>query len=52
MYTALSNMGVKEGNILESSCGIGNFMGLIPDKMGNSKFYGVEIDDLTGRIAK
>lgn len=52
MYTALSNMGFKEGNILESSCGIGNFMGLIPDKMGNSKFYGVEIDDLTGRIAK
>lgn len=52
MYTALSNMGFKEGNILESSCGIGNFMGLIPDKMGNSKFYGVEIDELTGRIAK
>lgn len=52
MYTALSNMGFTEGNILESSCGIGNFMGLIPDEMGNSKFYGVEIDDLTGRIAK
>lgn len=52
MYTAISNMGFKEGNILESSCGIGNFMGLIPDEMGNSKFYGVEIDDLTGRIAK
>lgn len=52
MYTALSNMGFKEGNILESSCGIGNFMGLIPDKMGNSKFYGVEIDELTGRIVK
>lgn len=52
MYTALSNMGFTEGNILESSCGIGNFMGLIPDKMSNSKFYGVEIDDLTGRIAK
>ena len=52
MYTALSNMGFTEGNILESSCGIGNFMGLIPDQMSNSKFYGVEIDDLTGRIAK
>ncbi|MFQ8924373.1 MAG: SNF2-related protein [Hominilimicola sp.] len=52
MYTALSNMGFTEGNILESSCGIGNFMGLIPDGMSNSKFYGVEIDDLTGRIAK
>lgn len=52
MYTAISNMGFTEGNILESSCGIGNFMGLIPNEMENSKFYGVEIDDLTGRIAR
>ncbi len=52
MYKALENMGFNKGNILEPSCGIGNFMGLIPESMSESKFYGVEIDDLTGRIAK
>ena len=52
MYEAMANMGFKTGNILEPSCGIGNFMGLLPEGMNNSKLYGVELDDLTGRIAK
>ncbi len=52
MYEAMANMGFKTGNILEPSCGIGNFMGLLPESMNNSKLYGVELDDLTGRIAK
>lgn len=51
MYKALSNMGFTQGNILEPSCGIGNFMGLIPESMSESKMYGVEIDSITGRIA-
>ena len=52
MYKALENMGFQQGNILEPSCGIGNFMGLIPESMGNSKIYGIEIDSITGRIAQ
>lgn len=52
MYKALSNMGFTQGNILEPSCGIGNFMGLMPEGMSNSKMYGVEIDSITGRIAQ
>lgn len=52
MYNALQNMGVKDGKFLESACGTGKFMGLLPDNMQNSKFYGVEIDSITGRIAK
>ena len=52
IYQALENMGFKNGNILEPSCGIGNFMGLIPDGMSESKIYGVEIDSITGRIAQ
>ena len=52
MYKALSNMGFTQGNILEPSCGIGNFMGLIPESMSGSKMYGVEIDSITGRIAQ
>mgnify|MGYP001217304593 CR=1 FL=1 len=52
VYEALSNMGFSEGNILEPSCGTGNFIGLLPDKMQNSKFFGVELDSLTGRIAQ
>ncbi|MEE1351761.1 MAG: DEAD/DEAH box helicase family protein, partial [Clostridia bacterium] len=52
MYKALENMGFKEGNILEPSCGTGNFMGLLPESMKESKMYGIEIDDITGRIAK
>ena len=51
MYKALSNMGFTQGNILEPSCGIGNFMGLMPESMSGSKMYGVEIDSITGRIA-
>lgn len=51
MYKALSNMGFTQRNILEPSCGIGNFMGLIPESMSGSKMYGVEIDSITGRIA-
>ena len=52
MYKALSNMGFTQGNILEPSCGIGNFMGLMPDSMNESKMYGVELDSITGRIAQ
>ncbi len=52
MYKALENMGFKQGNILEPSCGIGNFMGLVPDSMSESKMYGIEIDSITGRIAQ
>ena len=52
MYKALSNMGFTQGNILEPSCGIGNFMGLMPPEMSESKMYGVEIDSITGRIAR
>jgi len=52
MYEALDNMGFHEGNILEPSCGTGNFFGLLPEIMGKSKLHGVEIDSLTGRIAK
>ncbi len=51
MYTALSNMGFKSGNILEPSCGVGNFFGMLPDEMADSKLYGVELDSITGRIA-
>ena len=52
MYKALSNMGFTQGNILEPSCRIGNFMGLMPEGMSDSKMYGVEIDSITGRIAQ
>lgn len=52
IYQALENMGFKTGNILEPSCGVGNFMGMLPDSMKDSKFYGVELDSLTGRIAQ
>ncbi|MBQ9188016.1 MAG: N-6 DNA methylase, partial [Clostridia bacterium] len=52
MYEALSNMGFQTGNILEPSCGIGNFFGMLPESMASSRLYGVELDDLTGRIAK
>lgn len=51
MYQALSQMGFREGNILEPSCGVGNFIGLLPDNMAESKAYGVEIDPISGRIA-
>ena len=52
MYQALEQMGFKEGNILEPSCGIGNFLGMIPDSMAGSKTYGVELDSISGRIAQ
>ena len=52
MYQALSNMGLQDANILEPSCGIGNFFGLLPQEMQNTKLYGVELDSITGRIAK
>ena len=52
MYDALDRLGFSQGNILEPSCGTGNFFGLLPESMQNSKLHGVEIDSLTGRIAK
>ena len=52
MYQALHNMGFKEGNILEPSCGVGNFIGMIPDSMAGSHAYGVELDSISGRIAQ
>ena len=52
MYKALENTGFTQGNILEPSCGIGNFMGLVPESMSESKIYGIEIDSITGRIAQ
>ena len=52
MYEALENMGLKQGNILEPSCGVGNFMGLIPESMSKTNMYGVELDSVSGRIAK
>ncbi|HEN7823663.1 TPA: DEAD/DEAH box helicase family protein [Streptococcus agalactiae] len=52
IYSTLSGMGFKSGNILEPSIGIGNFIGNLPDEMKKSKFYGVEIDSISGRIGK
>ena len=52
MYKAMERMGFKQGNILEPSCGIGNFMGLMPENFSDSKIYGIEIDSITGRIAQ
>ncbi|HGD0772297.1 TPA: DEAD/DEAH box helicase family protein [Streptococcus agalactiae] len=52
VYKTLSDMGFKQGNILEPSMGIGNFIGNIPDEMNKSKFYGVELDSVSGRIGK
>ena len=52
IYKGLDNLGFKEGKILEPSSGIGNFIGNIPEKMENSKFYSVELDSLSGRIEK
>ena len=52
IYAALRQMGFKQGNILEPSCGIGNFLGMLPESMSGSKLYGVELDDLSGRIAR
>ena len=52
MYEALDNMGLKQGNILEPSCGVGNFMGLLPESMSATNMYGVELDPVSGQIAK
>ena len=52
MYEALGNMGLKQGNILEPSCGVGNFMGLLPESMSAANMYGVELDPVSGQIAK
>ncbi len=52
IYTAIASMGFQSGNILEPSCGIGNFFGLLPEKMKGSRLYGVELDNISGRIAK
>lgn len=52
IYECVANMGFTTGNVLEPSCGIGNFFGLVPEAMGKSKLYGIELDSITGRIAK
>ena len=52
IYSAIVNMGFQRGNILEPACGIGNFFGLLPESMQDSKLYGVELDSVTGRIAR
>lgn len=52
IYNALKNMGVEQANILEPSCGTGNFLGMLPQEMQSSKLYGVELDSISGKIAK
>jgi len=52
MYKAMENMGFKRGNVLEPSCGVGNFLGMLPDSMQESQLYGVELDSISGRIAQ
>ena len=52
IYQGLEKLGFERGNILEPSCGVGHFFGLLPDSMSDSKLFGVELDSLTGRIAK
>ena len=52
MYQALEQMGFETGNILEPSCGAGNFLGMIPERMSSSKRYGIELDEISGRIAQ
>ena len=52
IYAALGQVGFTQGNILEPACGIGNFLGMLPESMSGSKLYGVELDDLSGRIAR
>lgn len=52
IYNALKNMGVEQANILEPSCGTGNFLGMLPHEMQSSKLYGVELDSISGKIAK
>ena len=52
IYEAVGNLGFRSGNILEPSCGVGNFLGLLPESMSDSRLYGVELDSITGRIAR
>ncbi len=52
MFKAMENMGFKRGNVLEPSCGVGNFLGMLPDSMQESQLYGVELDSISGRIAQ
>ena len=52
IYEVIENMGFRTGNILEPACGVGNFLGLLPNQMQNSRLYGVELDSLSGRIAQ
>ena len=52
IYKTLKNMGLEQANILEPSCGTGNFLGMLPEDMQNSKLYGIELDSISGRIAK
>lgn len=52
IYDTLKNMGVEQANILEPSCGTGNFLGMLPQEMQSSKLYGVELDSISGKIAK
>ena len=52
IYEAVGSMGFKAGNILEPSCGVGNFFGMLPEEMSASRLYGVELDSISGRIAK
>ena len=52
IYKALAQMGLESGNLLEPACGIGNFMGMLPDSMRDCKVYGVELDSISGRIAR
>ncbi|MGN1025855.1 MAG: hypothetical protein ACI4P4_05565, partial [Faecousia sp.] len=52
IYEAVGNMGFTAGNILEPACGVGNFFGMLPEEMSGSRLYGVELDSISGRIAK
>ena len=52
IYAALGQMGFRQGNVLEPACGIGHFLGMLPEGMAESKVYGVELDDVSGRIAR
>ena len=52
MYEALASMGFQDGNVLEPACGVGNFFGMLPEAMQSSKLYGVELDSITGRMAR
>ena len=52
IYDAVERMGFRSGNILEPSMGVGNFFGMLPDTMQDSRLYGVELDSITGRIAQ